>query len=47
MAEEEKVQITNRPWLEIVEEHDPTRWTTQDPSYAFSNGRKFVDPKSE
>lgn len=47
MADDTQVTITNRPWLEIVEQYDPTRWTTQDPSYEFANGRKFVDPKSQ
>lgn len=47
MAEEQKVEITNVPWVEIVEAHDPKRWTESDPAYEFTNGRKFQDPRGQ
>lgn len=47
MADDTQVTISERLWSEVVEQHDPQRWKIRDPSYEFSNGRKFEDPKDE
>ena len=44
---DDTVEITTRPWLEIVEAADPTFWTRRDPVYEFGNGRKFEDPREQ
>lgn len=48
MADEQTVEITTRPWLEIVEAFDPTFYTRRDQAvYEFANGRKFEDPREQ
>lgn len=44
---DETVEITTIPWVEVVEAHDPKRWSERDPAYEFTNGRKFEDPRSQ
>lgn len=44
---DETVEITTRPWIEIVEAAEPTFYTKRDTAYEFGNGRKFEDPRQQ